>query len=102
MIVVRNVFQLKFGKAKEGVELWKEGLALSKRLGFPAKSSRVLTDVVGRFYTIVFENTFDSLADFEGAAKTIMPSPEWQAWYQKVSGITESGYREILNVVAEQ
>jgi hypothetical protein len=101
MIVVRNVFQLKFGKAKEGVELWKEGLALSKRLGFRAKSSRVLTDSVGKFYTVVFEVTFDSLADFENAAKGMMSQAEWQAWYQKISAITESGYREIMNIVAE-
>jgi hypothetical protein len=102
MVVVRNVFQLKFGKAREAVELWKEGLTLAKRLGFKAKSSRVLTDVVGQFYTIVFETGFDSLADFESSAKPIMSSPEWQAWYQKLAVITESGYREILSVVAEQ
>jgi hypothetical protein len=102
MIVVRNVFRLKFGRAKEGVELWKEGLALGKRLGFASKSSRVLTDSVGQFYTLVFENTFDSLSDFENSAKKIMGNPEWQGWYQKVVGVTESGYREILNVVAEQ
>jgi hypothetical protein len=102
MIVVRNVFRLKFGKAKEGMELWKEGMAVAKRLGFTAKSSRLLTDLVGQFYTIVFENTFDSLADFENGAKTIMSNPEWQTWYQKFSAITESGYREVLNVVAEQ
>jgi hypothetical protein len=102
MIVVRNVFQLKFGEAKKGVELWKEGLSLTKRLGFPAKSSRVLTDVVGQFYTLVFESVFDSLAEFESAAKGAMSNPEWQTWYAKVSAITESGRREILNIVAEQ
>ena len=102
MIVVRNIFQLKFGKAREGVELWKEGMALTKSLGFNAKSSRLLTDVVGRFYTLVFEHTFESLADFESQARKIMSSPQWQAWYAKVAAITESGSREILNVVAEQ
>jgi hypothetical protein len=102
MIVVRNVFQLKFGKSKEAVELWKEGLALAKRLGFRAKASRVLTDAVGQFYTVVFETTFESLADFESSVKPIMSNPEWQSWYQKISAITESGYREIMNVVAEQ
>lgn|SRR5215471_10102435 len=102
MIVVRNIFQLRFGEAKKGVELWKEGMALAKRLGFPAKSSRVLTDLVGQFYTIVFENVFESLAEFESAAKTFMANPEWQTWYAKVSAITESGRREILNVVVEQ
>ena len=102
MIVVRNVFQLKFGKSKEAMELWKEGLALAKRLGFGAKHSRVLTDLVGQFYTVVFENTFDSLADFESSVKPVMSTPEWQAWYQKISALTESGHREIMNVVAEQ
>jgi hypothetical protein len=101
MIVVRNVFKLKFGKAKEGVALWKEGIALGKKLGFTAKSLRLLTDLTGPFYTVVFENTHDSLADFEGSAKTLMGNAEWQAWYGKISAITESGYREIFNVVAE-
>jgi hypothetical protein len=101
MIVVRNVFQLKFGRAKEAIEQFKEGLALAKRLGFNAKS-RVLTDIVGQFYTLVFENTFESLSDFESGSKKIMSSSEWQAWYQKVSGLMESGHREIYNVVAEQ
>ena len=101
MIIVRNVFQLKFGKAKEGTEVWKEGLTLAKRLGFAGKS-RVLTDLVGQFYTIVFETAFESLGDFETSAKKIMSNAEWQSWYQKISAITESGHREILNVVAEQ
>ena len=101
MIVVRNVFRLKFGKSKEAVGLWKEGLALGKKLGFASKSNRVLTDLVGPFYTVVFENTFESLADFENAAKTVMPNPEWQAWYGKISALTESGYREVFNIAAE-
>jgi hypothetical protein len=101
MIVVRNVFRIQFGKAKQATDLWKEGLATAKRLGFPGKS-RVLTDLVGQFYTVVFENDFESLSEFENSAKKIMSNSEWQAWYQKISAITESGYREIFNVVAEQ
>jgi hypothetical protein len=101
MIVVRNVFRVKFGKSKEAVGLWKEGLALGKKIGFPSKSNRVLTDLVGTFYTVVFENTFESLSDFENSAKTVMANPEWQAWYAKVSALTESGYREVFNIAAE-
>jgi len=101
MIVVRNVFRLKFGKSKEAVELWKESLALAKRLGFASKSNRVMTDLVGDFYTVVFENTFESLSAFENAAKPVMSNPEWQAWYAKVTPLVESGYREVFNVVAE-
>lgn len=101
MIVVRNIFQLKFGEAKKGVELWKEGLALAKRIGFPGKS-RLMTDLVGDFYTLVFENTFDSLSAFENAGKQVMSNPEWQAWYAKITAITVSGRREVWNIVAEQ
>jgi hypothetical protein len=102
MIVVRNIFQVKFGKASDAVALWKEGLVLAKRLGFTAKSSRVLTDLVGQFYTVVFETTFDSLTDFESSAKDMMANPEWKTWYAKIAAITESGHREIMNIVAEQ
>ena len=101
MIVVRNVFRVQFGKSKDAVALWKEGLALGKRLGFQAKSSRVLTDLVGQFYTVVFENTFESLSDFESAGKNIMSNAEWQAWYAKLAAVTESGYREVFTIVAE-
>lgn len=101
MIVVRNVFRLKFGKAKEATALWKEMLALSKRTGFPAKSSRVMTDLVGDFYTVVFENTFETLGEYDAALKTFMPNAEWQQLYAKISELTESGYREVFNIVAE-
>jgi hypothetical protein len=35
MVLIRNVFRLKFGKAKEAVAIMKEGLAIQKRLGAP-------------------------------------------------------------------
>jgi hypothetical protein len=100
MILVRNVFRLKFGKAKEGVATFKELVELAKRLGFPGKS-RLLTDLVGDFYTIVFEHTFDSLAAFESSAGAMMGKPEWQTAYAKLVPLIESGHREVFNVVAE-
>ncbi len=99
MIVVRNVFRLKFGRAKEALDLWKEGLALGKRMGVGAKSLRLLTDLTGDFYTLVFEMTFDSLTEYERATKELMGKPEWQAWYRKIPEVTESGQREIFNLV---
>ena len=33
MVVIRNVFRLKFGKAREAVPLFKEGLAIQKKVG---------------------------------------------------------------------
>ena len=100
MIVIRNVFQLKFGKAKEAVALVKEGVAIQKKaitgIDF---STRLLTDVTGPFYTLVLELTVPSLGDFEKFAPRVFGDKEWQANYQKLSALVDSGYREIFSVV---
>jgi hypothetical protein len=100
MVVIRNVFQLKFGKAREAVALFKEGLAIQKRVGAGMDfSTRLLTDVTGPFYTIVLELTVPSLGAFEGEAPKLMGDKDWQANYQKIGSLVESGYREIFTLV---
>ena len=101
MIVVRNVFRLKFGMAKEAVALMKEGLAIQKRvMAGQEYSSRVLTDVTGPFYTLVLEITAPNLAAFESSAPKLFGDKEWQAHYQKIGALVESGYREVFSIVA--
>ena len=59
MVIIRNVFRLKFGKAREAVALFKEGIAIQKRAGAGQEfSTRLLTDVTGPFYTVVLPTTF--------------------------------------------
>jgi hypothetical protein len=98
MILVRNVFQLKFGQAKPAVALWKEGKELAKDHGVKG-SSRILTDLTGPSYTLVFETTHENLAAFENDIPTAMKSGEWQEWYKKLVPHVKSSYREILNIV---
>jgi hypothetical protein len=102
MVVIRNVFQLKFGKAREAVALFKEGIAIQKRVGAGAGvdfSTRLLTDVTGPFYTVVLEITAPNLSAFEAAAPRLMGDKDWQATYQKTTALVESGYREIFTIV---
>jgi hypothetical protein len=100
MIVVRNVFQLKFGKAREAVAVVKEGMAIQKRVMAGLDySSRVLTDVTGPFYTLVLELTVPNLSTFESYAPRLFSDKEWQASYQKLTPLVESGYREVFSVV---
>ncbi len=100
MVVIRNVFQLKFGKAKEAVPLMKEGLAIQQKALSDIKfSARLLTDVTGPFYTLVLEITVPDLAAFESSASRIFADSTWQANYQKFSALVESGYREVFTVV---
>jgi hypothetical protein len=100
MVIIRNVFRLKFGKAREAVALFKEAVAIQKRVGPGTNfSSRLLTDVTGPFYTVVFEVTVPNLAAFEGEAPRLMGDKDWQANYQKIGALVDSGYREVFSLV---
>jgi hypothetical protein len=100
MIVIRNVFRLKFGKAREAIALMKEGIAIQKRVGSGVDfSTRLLSDVTGPFYTVSWEITVPSLSAFEAAAPQLMGDKDWQANYQKLGVLVDSGYREIFSVV---
>ena len=101
MVVVRNVFRLKFGKTREAVALVKEGLAIQQKvLSGVEFSTRLLTDVTGPFYTLVLELTVPSLSAFETNAPRMFADKDWQANYQKLAPLVESGYREVFTVVA--
>ena len=100
MVVIRNVFRLKFGKAKEAVALFKEGIAIQKRVGSNLNfSTRLLTDLTGPFYTVVLEISVPNLATFEAEAPRLMGDKDWQANYQKSTALIDSGYREIFTVI---
>jgi len=98
MIVIRNVFQLKYGKAREALAVMKEGLAIQKRLGTEA-SARLLTDVTGPHYTLVLELTVPNIAAFEATAPRVFGDKDFQANYQKMVPLVESGHREIYTIV---
>ena len=100
MVVVRDIFQLKFGQSKEANAHWKQGLAIIKKSMFGQGSVRLLTDLAGpAYYTLVLESTFESVAVWEAASKTLRADSEWKAWYSRVAAFTESGHREILSTV---
>jgi hypothetical protein len=98
MIVVRNTFRLKFGKAREALAILKEGMAIQKRAGVDV-SQRLLTDMTGTFYTIVLELTLPNLATLEATMPKTMADKEWQANYQKLLPLVRSGEREIFTIV---
>jgi hypothetical protein len=97
MILVRDVFQLRFGKAREAKALWKEGSQIETRLGYAP--SRGMVDFIGPYYTFVMESTYEDLASFEQAMKKVMSSPEFSAWYQKFVPLVESGRMEIYTLL---
>jgi hypothetical protein len=97
MIVVRDIFQLKFGKAKEATALLKQGREALARDGYPAQ--RLLVDVTGDYYTLVMESTFDDLAGFESSMGAAGTSEAWQDVYKRFTPLVRSGRREVFRIV---
>lgn len=98
MIVVRDIFHLKFGKAKDAKTLLAEARGINEKYGF--KNTRALTDLVtSHSYTLILESTWDNLTAWEAAMKEGLGAKEWQSWYAKFIPLVETASREILNIV---
>ncbi|MGE5679563.1 MAG: hypothetical protein ACM34K_01665 [Bacillota bacterium] len=97
MILVRDVFKLKFGKAKDAIALWREGKELMSAVDH--KPDRVMTDLVSTYYTFVMETSFRDLSEMESSLQKAFKDERWQKWYQKFVPLAESGYREIFNII---
>lgn len=100
MILVRDVFQLKFGQARDALAAFKQIGEIGKGLGLDSANMRLLTDLVGPHYTMVLETTFPSLGAWEQAGQKIMASQDWRSAYQKFVPHVESGHRQIFNIVS--
>lgn len=97
MYIIRDIFQLRFGAYKEAKALLDE--AYSKGMLPEAKSSRVLSDFTGNSYRLVFEEGYDSLADYEKSLLESMSKADWKKWYEKFKQQVTSSHREILKQV---
>ena len=97
MIIVRDVFRLKFGKAKETKILMQESKKIKSEDRL--KKSRILFDLVGPAYTMVLEGSYASLSEYENEMGTVFNKTEWQSWYQKFIPLIEKSYREIFTVM---
>jgi hypothetical protein len=93
MIVVRHVFQAKYGKANELVALFKE-MARQE----PKMAGRILTDLVGPFFTVVTEVEVASLAEWERMMKDMFGKPDFEKLFARSVALIDSGRREIYTL----
>ncbi len=96
MILVRDVFKAKPGKAKDLVQRFKKALPLMKSDGI--HNTRVMTDIVAGYWTVVIETEADDLAVFEKHMRSSSPNPEAGEIMKGYLDSVESGYREIFKV----
>lgn len=96
MIVVRGVFQAKYGKGGDLVALIKEGNTMwpSLRGGHP----RILTDLSGPFFTIVSEAEYESFGAWEADSQAIFKDARFAAWFARMTQLVESGSREFYSL----
>jgi hypothetical protein len=94
MILVRDVFQAKYGKGDELVALFKEA-----RAHWPTQyGDRILTDASGSFYTVVTETPMQSLAEWERRIAEVFSLPEFGEWFARMTPLVESGRREFYHI----
>jgi hypothetical protein len=94
MYIVRETFTAKPGMASKLAKLFSE---VSKEMAGP--KSRVLTDYIGPYNTVVWEVEVNQISDFEKMMKEYAEKPEIG---KKMAGYTEmymSGKREIYRIV---
>jgi hypothetical protein len=83
MLVVRQVFQAKYGRGDELVALFQELNGRMREVGSVgelAPQFRILTDVSGPFFTVVTE-------------------VEVGEWFERMMPLVESGSREFYTIV---
>lgn len=97
MLVVRDIFQCKYGKGGALVDLFKEARDM-----LPAGArARIMSDASGQFDTIVTEWVLDDFAAWQRMRDEEFSSPEFPAWFGRMMEIVESGRREFYYIEAE-
>jgi len=94
MIIVRDVFQAKYGQGSDLAALFKE----AKEKWSTQYAGRILTDASGPFFVVVAETEFESLAAFEQKSGEIFSMPEFGDWFERMTQLVESGRREFYNI----
>lgn len=98
MIVVRTVFQTKWGKAQEVVAGFiKSGEAAQKILGQSIRA-RIMTDLSGPFHTVVQEIELENLAAWESIRSQMFSSQEFQQSQSNIDQYLEGGYTEYFTL----
>lgn len=100
MILVRLVFQSKWGKAQQVVDEFKQNAEMMRRMINPTGRARILTDLSGPFHTVVQEIEVESLAEWERLRAAMFSNPEFQQMQAGSEPPFESGRAEFYTIEA--
>lgn len=98
MYLVRQVFQVKFGHMDEVLATLK---TISESGQQPTDNIRILTDVTGKNFTLVFETKAESLDAYWENLQASFQEPEMAGQTNALMQYMESGHREIYTIEFE-
>ncbi len=95
MILIRNVFQAKWGRSNDLVHHFRDGSEMFARHGV---HWRILTDLSGPLMTVVTEAEYASLGDFERQIAAVYSDAAYGPWAAPMSDLVDGARREIFTV----
>jgi len=98
MIEVRDVFQIKFGKIDQAVELFSRLPEVSGAKASFGLQYHVLTDISGPMYTLVTELMLPGLGEWEAAREEQFSRPQFAEWFRGFQALVEGGRQEYYKV----
>ena len=98
MIVARVVFHAKFGKADDVVARMRESINALSDEQQAAFQPRILTDLSGRFDTVIMETTHESLAAYEQARQAMLDQASASGESSPLFELVETGRNEYWTI----
>jgi hypothetical protein len=97
MLLIRDVLQIEPSRMKSVKEIGLKNLGLLRKQKFPV--TRIMTDFIGAYYTLVIESEVPDLGSYEKDMQATMASPEWQAFYGQIRDAVRGGRREVFHIL---
>jgi hypothetical protein len=101
MVQVRDVYQLKFGRIDQAVNLFQRMPAVAGRIGDLAYNQAALTDISGPMYTFVSELLVPSLGHWEAGRTKVFDRPGFDEWFREFQLIVQTGHQDFYTLEAD-
>lgn len=101
MIQVRDVFQVKFGKIDQAVQLFERLPGFSTQHAAAGVHYHVLSDISGPMFTLVTELMVPNLSGWEVIRDRSFGEPAFADWFKEFQLYIDSGRREYYTVEGE-
>jgi hypothetical protein len=94
MYVIREVFTAKPGQASKLAQMFKDMFA-----AMPELKTRVMTDYIGPFNTVVLVNEVEDLAVFEKQMEEYAARPDMRERMKGYTDMYQTGRREVYKLL---